>query len=154
MPRRGVPLCCRKAKWLTLLTMSQCMMYVCCCTENTTTLSTRCRRGLGGRTIARNAKKHLRTRISTSVYQNTLVACVRKNLACTNHLTQDCVKNVLVYFAIVPVSRITNKTRYAHAQHHVKNVVTGLPDRSPITFANHSIALTVTRRSSTIMNAL
>ena len=101
--------------------------------------------GLGGRTIAWNAKKHLRTRISTSVNHNTLVACVRKRLAYTSHPTQDSVKNVLVYFAIVSVSRITNKTRYAHAQ-RVKSVVTGLPDRSPITFANHSIALTVTRR--------
>ena len=146
MPRREVPLCCIKAKWLTLLTMCQCMMYVCCCMENTTTLSTRCRCGLGGRTIAWNAKKHLMTRISTSVNQNTLVACVRKRLACTNHLTQDSVKNVLVYFEIVSVSRITNKTRYAHAQHRVKSVVTGLPDRSPITFANHYIALTVRRR--------
>ena len=146
MPRREVPLCCIKAKWLTLLTMSQCMMYVCCYTENTTTLSTRCRRGLGGRTIAWNAKKHTTTRIGKSVNQNTLVACVRKRLACTSRPTQDSVKNVLVYFAIVLVSRITNKTRYAHAQHHVKSVVTGLPDRSPITFANHSIALTVTRR--------
>ena len=93
--------------------------------ENTTTLSTRCRRGLGGRTIAWNAKKHT-TRIGTSVNQNTLVACVRKRLACTSRPTQDSVNNVLVYFAIVLVSRITNKTRYAHA--------------------NHSIALTVTRR--------
>ena len=91
-------------------------------------------------------KKHLIARINTSVNQNTLVACVRKRLSCTSHPTQDYVKNVLVYFAIVPVSRITNKTRYAHAQHRVKNAVTGLPDRSPITFANHSIALTVTRR--------
>ena len=119
------------------------MMYVCCCTENTTTLSTRCRPGLEGRIIVWNAKKHLRTRISTSVNQNTLVACVRKRLAYTSHPTEDSVNNVLVYFAIVSVSRITNKTRYAHAQHRVKSVVTGLPDRSPITFANHSIALTV-----------
>ena len=122
------------------------MMYVCCCTENTTTLSTRCRRGLGGRTIVWNAKKHTKTKVSTSVNQNTLVACVRKILAYTSHPTQDSVNNVLVYFAIVSVSRITNKTRYAHAQHRVKRVVTGLPDRSPITFANHSNALTVTRR--------
>ena len=122
------------------------MMYVCCCTENTTTLSTRCLRGLGGRTIVWNAKKHTKTKVSTSVNHNTLVACVRKRLAYTSHPTQDFVKNVLVYFAIVSVSRITNKTRYAHAQHRVKSVVTGLPDRSPITFANHYIALTVTRR--------
>ena len=88
------------------------MMYVCCCTENTTTLSTRCRRGLGGRTIAWNAKKHTTTRIGTSVNQNTLVACVRKRLACTSHPTQDSVRNVLVYFAIVLVSRIINKARY------------------------------------------
>ena len=146
MPRRGVPLCCIKGKWLTLLTMSQCMMYVCCCTENTTTHLTCCRRGLGGRTIAWTAKKHLRSRISTSVNQNTHVACVRKRLACTNHLTQDSVKNVLVYFAIVSVSRFTNKTRYEHAQHRVKSVVTRLPDRSLITFANHYIAPTVRRR--------
>ena len=143
MLRRGVPLCCIKAKWLTLLTMSQCMMYVCCCTENTTTLSTRCRRGLGGRTIVWNAKKHTKTKVSTSVNQNTLVACVRKRLVYTGHPTQDSVNNILVYFAIVSVSRITNKMRYAHAQHRGKSVVTGLPDRSPITFANHSIALTV-----------
>ena len=94
MPRREVPLCCIKAKWLTLLTMSQCMMYVCCCTENTTTLSTRCRRGLGGRTIVWNAKKHTKTKVSTSVNQNTLVACVRKRLAYASHPTQDFVKNV------------------------------------------------------------
>ena len=146
MPTRGVPLCCIKAKWLTLLTMSQCIMYICCCTENTTTLSTRCRRGLGGRTIVWNVKKHLITRVSTSVNQNTLVTCVRKMLACTNYPTPDSVKNVLVYFAMEPVSRITNETRYAHAQHHVKSVVTGLLDRSLITFANHYIARTVTRR--------
>ena len=144
---RGTSLfCCIKAKWLTLLTMSQCMMYVCCCTDNTTTLLTRCRRGLGGRTIVWNAKKHTTTTIGTSVNQITLVTCVMKRLACTSHPTQDSVNNVLVYFATVSVSRITDKTRYAHAQHRVKSVVTGFPDRSPITFANHSIALTVTRR--------
>ena len=125
--------------------MYQCMMYVCCCTENTTTLTSVCRRGLGGHTIAYNAKKHLITRISTRVNQNTLVACVRKSLACTNHHTQDSVNNVLVYFATVPVLTITNKTRYANAQHRVKSVVTGFPDRSPITSANHAIVLTVTR---------
>ena len=141
-----MPLCCIKEKWLTLLTMSQCMMHVCCCTENTTTHLTHCRRGVGGRTITWNAKKHLITRISTIVNRNTLVACVRKRLACTNHPAQDYVKNVLVYFAIVPVSRFTNETRYEHAQHRVKSVVAGLPDQSPIIFANHSIALTVTRR--------
>ena len=90
-------------------------------------------------------KKHLITRISTSVNQNALVACARKILAYTSHPTQDSVKNILVYFAMGFVSRITNRTRYAHAQHHVKSVVTGLPDRSPITFAIHSIALTVIR---------
>ena len=47
--------------------------------------STRCRRGLGARTIVWNAKKHLKTSIGTRVNQNTLVACVRKRLACTNH---------------------------------------------------------------------
>ena len=119
----------------------------------TTTLFPRFLRDLGGHIIAWNAKKHTTTRISTSVNQNTLVACVRKRLACTNHHTQDSVDNVLVYFATVPVSIITNKTRYAHARHRVKSVVTGLPDRSPITFANHSIALTVTRRYYAIMNA-
>ena len=81
-----------------------------------------------------------------SVNQHILVACVMKRLACTSYPTQDSVKNILVYFAIVPVSRITNKTSYAHAQRRVKSVVTGFPDRSPITFANHHIALTVTRR--------
>ena len=91
-------------------------------------------------------EKHTKTKVSTSVNQNSLVARVRKRLAYTSHPTQDSVNNVLVYFAIVSVSRITNKTRYAHAQHRVKSVVTGLPDRSSITFANHSIALTVTRR--------
>ena len=146
MPRRGVSLYCIKAKWLTLLTMYQCMLYICCCTENTITLSPRFLRGLGDRTIVWNAKKHTTPRIGTSVNQNTFVACLRKRLACTNHPTQDYVKNVLVYFAIAPVSRITNKTRYAHAQHRVKSVVADLPDRSPITFENHSIALTVTRR--------
>ena len=143
MPRRWVPLCCIKAKWLTLLTMSQCMMYVCCGTQNTTTLPPRSRRGLRGRTIVRNAKKHLITSVSTSVNHNTLVICVRKKLSCTSHPTHDSAMNDLVYFAVVPVLRITNKTRYAHAQHRMKNVVTGLPDRSPITFANHSIVLCV-----------
>ena len=57
MPRRGVPLCCIKVKWLTLLTIYQCMMYVCWCTDNTTTHLTHCRCGFGGRTIAWNAKK-------------------------------------------------------------------------------------------------
>ena len=99
MPRRGVLLCCIKSKWLTLLTMSQRMMYVWCCTENTTTLSTRCRRGLGGRTIVWNAKRHFITSISTSANQNTLVTYVRKRLACTSHPAQDYVNNVLVYFA-------------------------------------------------------
>ena len=112
---------------------------------NTTTLPTRCHCVVGGRTIAWNAKKHLIT-ISTSASQNTLVTCVRKTLACTNHLTQYYVKNVLVYCATVPVSTITNKTRYAHAQHRVKSVVTGFPDRSPIISANHYIVHTVTRR--------
>ena len=70
-----------ESKVLTLLTRSQCMMYACCCTENTTTVSTRCQCGLGGRTIARNAKKHLITRISTSVNYNTLVECGRKTLS-------------------------------------------------------------------------
>ena len=121
------------------------MMYVCNCTETTTTLSTCCRRGLEGRTNRWNAKKHAKTRISTSVNQNTLVACVRKILACASHHTQDSVKNGLVYFTTVPVSTITNKTRYAHAQNRVKSRVAGLPDRSPITFANHSSVLTVTR---------
>ena len=113
--------------------------------ENTTTLSTRCRCGLRGRILVWNAKKYLITRVRTSVNQNTLVTCVRQRLACTSHPTQDYVNNVLAYFGIVPISRITNKTRYAHAQHNVKSVVTGLPDRSPITFANHYFALTVTR---------
>ena len=102
----------------------------------------------GGWTIVWNAKKkRLITRIDTSVNQNTLVACIRKRLVCTSHPIQDYVKNGLVYFAIVPVSRITNKTRYAHAQHRVKSVVTGLPERSQshICESNY-IALTVTRR--------
>ena len=80
MPRRGVRLRCIKTKWLTLLTMSQCMVYVYCCTQNTTTHLTHCRRGLGCHTTAWNAKKHLRTKISTIVNQSTLVACVRKGL--------------------------------------------------------------------------
>ena len=97
---------------------------------------------------------HLKTRIGTSENQNTLVVCVRKRLACTNHPTQDSVKNVLGYFATVSVSRISNKTRYAHAQHRVKSVVTRLLDRSPITFANHSSVLIVTGRQYAVMNAL
>ena len=107
-------------------------------------LSVHCRCGLGGRTIAWNAKRHLITGISTSVYQNTLVTCVRKRLACTRHHTQDSVNNVLLYFTTVPVSTITNKMRYIRMR--VKSVVTGLPDRSPITSANHNIVLTVTSR--------
>ena len=83
----------------------------------------------------------------TNVNQDALVACVKKKkLACTSHLTQDSVNNVLVYFATVPVSTITNKTRYAHAQHRMKSVVTGFPERSPITSANHSIVFNVKRR--------
>ena len=73
-----------------------------------TTLLSRFRRGFGGRTIAWNVKKHTTTRIGTSLNQDTLVACVRKRLACTNHLTQYSVNTVLVYFSIVHVSRITN----------------------------------------------
>ena len=65
------------------------------------------------------------------------VACVRKSLACTSQPTQDSVKNVLVYFEIVPVSTITNKTRYAHASRRLKSVVTGLPGRSPIMNASY-----------------
>ena len=146
MPKRGITLRCIKAKCLTLVTMSQCIMYVCCCTENTTTLSPHCLRDFGGCTIAWNAKKHTTTRISTSVNQNTLVACVSKILACKSHPTQDSVNNMLVYLATVPVSTITNKTRYAQAQNRVKSVVTGLPERFPITSANHYIVLNVTRR--------
>ena len=58
---------------------------------------THCRRGLGGCTIAWNAKKHLITRISTSVNHNTLVACVRKR-ACLYKpsYTRFC-KECLVY---------------------------------------------------------
>ena len=40
-------------------------------------------------------------------------------LACTGHHTQNSVRNVLEYFATVPVSIITNKTRYAHAKNRV-----------------------------------
>ena len=89
-------------------------------------------------------KKHTTTRISTSVNQNTLVSCVRKVLVCASHHTPDYVNNVLVYFATVPVSTITNKTRYAH--NRVKSMVTGFPDRSPITSANHSSVSTVSKR--------
>ena len=70
-------------------------------------LSTRCQCDLGGRTIAWNAKKYLIRRISTSVNQNTIVECVRKILACTSHPTQDYVNNVLMYFATIPVSIMT-----------------------------------------------
>ena len=52
------------------------MMYVCCCTKNTTTLSLRCRRCLGSRTITWNVKNHTTTRIGTSVNQITLVIII------------------------------------------------------------------------------
>ena len=110
VPIRGVPPCCIKAKCLTMLTMSR-----------TTLLRSHLAVGVvwgGGRTITWNAKKNTTTRISTSVYQNATVACVRKKLACTSHSTQASVNNVLVYFATVPVSTITNKMRYAHTCGH------------------------------------
>ena len=73
---------------------------------------TSCQRGLGGRTITWIAqKKHLITKISTSVNTITLVACVRKILACTSHPTQNYVGNVLECIETVPVSTITKKTR-------------------------------------------
>ena len=131
--------------------MSQYMMYVCCCTTDTTTILFRCRRGLGGTTIV--WKKHTTTGIGTSVNRITFLACVSKILSCTSHHTQDYERNVLVYFSTVPVSTITNKTRYAHVKNRVQSVVICLPNQSPITSANYYIALTVKRRKYTIMNA-
>ena len=119
-------------------------MYVCCCTENITTLSLRCRRGLWFGRLYYCMECEVHT--TTSVNQNTLVACLRNRLACTSHPTQDSAKTVLVYFETVPVSTITNKTSYSHAQNRVKSVVTGLPDQSTIISAKHYIALTVTMR--------
>ena len=88
----------------------------------------------------------LYTIIVVNLVDNVPVVCVRKRLTCTSHSTQDTVNNVLVYFAIVPVSTITSQTRCVHVQNRVKSVVIDLPDRSPITSANHSIALTIITR--------
>ena len=62
---------------------------------------------------------------------------------CTSHPTKDSVRNVLEYFVIVHISSITKTQR--HAQNRMKSVDDGLLDRPPITFANHYIALSVTR---------
>ena len=143
---RGVPLCCIKAKWFN--PVDNVTVYDVCLLLHgehyyaLTSLSA----WFGRSYYCMECEKHLITRISTSVNHNIFVACVRKRIAYTYHPTQDYVKNVLVYFATVPVSTITNKMKYADAQHRVKSVVTGWPERSPITFANHYIVLTVTMR--------
>ena len=107
----------------------------------------------------------------TQAYVRKILACtsdytctqayVRKILACTSHhtCTQAYVRKILALynqsyasfcmecfgvFHNSACSTITNTTR--NTQNHVKSVVTGLPDRSPITSENHYIALTVTRR--------
>ena len=97
----GVPLLsqnCRlidvDAKYLTTLATSQCMTYVFCCTKNTTMFLLCCRRGLGCRTIAWIMRKHLITRISSSVNQITSVACARKRPVCTSHHTHNYLRNV------------------------------------------------------------
>ena len=87
--------------------------------EHTTTPLTSLPAWFGRSYYCMKCEKHLKTRISTSVNQNTLVACVRKILACTCHDTQEYVKKV---WCIRNITCFNNhkQMRYAHAQHRVK----------------------------------
>ena len=143
MPMKGVPLCCIKSKCLN--PVGNFPVYDVCLLlhEQYYYALTSLSAWFGRSYYCMECERSYNDNRKTCKSDYTCIMCKDK-LAFTSQPTQDYVRNVLEYFTTVPISTITNKTRYAHIR--VRSVVTGLSDRSPITSVNHYIVLTVTRR--------